>query len=244
MNGDIRVPQTVINQFIYAGNNPVMFTDPSGAFIAALIGLIYEAIAAAISAIYTYIANLMSAIMTADWKGIYDGITSFAGLKDQALGAGRESLMSGAKEALGVADTFGGKSLGDFAKSQLNMDLGLPSIPAPNIAPGVRVVGFQWCKRPLNGFGGIQFDKFEHDYFKYDDGSTISYGPEQGLFGAGKVNRSDSGGNCGLRVNTSAAQDQAMKDWANKNQGSKYHPTKHNCRDFLEEVIRNGIIGH
>jgi len=53
--GDIRVPQTVINQFIYAGNNPVMFTDPSGAFIAALIGLIYEAIAAAISAIYTYL---------------------------------------------------------------------------------------------------------------------------------------------------------------------------------------------
>jgi len=42
--------------------------------------------------------------MTADWKGIYDGITSFAGLKDQALGAGRESFVGAFKNYVGLPD--------------------------------------------------------------------------------------------------------------------------------------------
>lgn len=68
--------------------------------------------------------------MTADWKGIYDGITSFAGLKDQALGAGKESFVGAFKNYVGLPDLR--EVMGQFNFNPVPSGLG--SIPGAKIA--------------------------------------------------------------------------------------------------------------
>ncbi len=75
---------------------------------------------------------------------------------------------------------------------------------------------------------------------RFDDGSTVSWGPEGGMSGPGHNNTSDSGGTCGPNQQSSNQQDQRMRDWANQNQRRNYEWYGYNCRSFVRDTIRAG----
>ncbi len=99
---------------------------------------------------------------------------------------------------------------------------------------------YQLCHRPLQG---TSFDVYplRHDYIKFDDDSTISWGPKEGQYsGPGKLHPKDSGGTCGPRQKSAPEQDQQMKDWATENEGGDYEPYGYNCRSFIQDAIKAG----
>lgn len=98
---------------------------------------------------------------------------------------------------------------------------------------------YQECHRPLEGTS-VDVYPVRHDYIKYSDGSTTSWGPESGISGDGINKSNDSGGSCGPSQTASAEQEQRMKDFTKKNEKSKYNPVTNNCRDFNRKVIGAG----
>lgn len=99
---------------------------------------------------------------------------------------------------------------------------------------------YQHCNRPLKGAGGLQVGALRHDYLKYSDGSTTSYGPQSGMSGPGHNDKSDEGGTCGPNVTTTPDQEKKMKDYADQNASNNYDLLDHNCRDYMWETIHAG----
>lgn len=99
---------------------------------------------------------------------------------------------------------------------------------------------YRMCDRPLDGLS-FEFYPIRHDYIEYSDGSTTSFGPKKGFYGEGKNNTNDKGGECGSWVETHPKQDEAMKEWADKNQNRPYIYPISDCRDFIEDAIKAGL---
>ncbi len=94
---------------------------------------------------------------------------------------------------------------------------------------------YQVCIRPMNGLPLIP-----HEYIKFSDGGSISWGPSVPPSGPGHNSTNDSGGLCGDTHKTSTEQDRIMKDWANQHEKDNYNVFTNNCFDFVNGAIRAG----
>ena len=94
---------------------------------------------------------------------------------------------------------------------------------------------YKVCLRPMHGLPVVP-----HQYIKFGDGKTISWGPKSGMYGTGHNTSNDNGGMCGTERNTSDDEDKQMQDWAKNHEKDSYNPITNNCFDFVDGAIDAG----
>ena len=140
----------------------------------------------------------------------------------------------GAREYDAQIGTFLSKDPLLFGGGLTNLFEYTPADPINYIDP--EGTDYRVCVRPMNGLPVIP-----HEYIKFDDGSTISWGPKNPPSGPGENHSNDSGGACGPNHETSGTgRDQKMKNWAQKHQHDNYNISFNNCFDFVGGAIGAG----
>lgn len=106
---------------------------------------------------------------------------------------------------------------------------------------------FQVCSRPLDMAGGSalqsQDPTLSHQYIKFEDGSTASYGNSgiNPLKGPGtQLNESGKGAKCSKNIKVGDTAENNMKEYAKKKYSQTYHLLNNNCQHFVTDVILNG----
>ncbi|WP_374079019.1 RHS repeat domain-containing protein [Bdellovibrio bacteriovorus] len=105
---------------------------------------------------------------------------------------------------------------------------------------------YQICSRPLDMPGGATLQSRDpivsHQYIRFEDGSTASYGTQGSPFGGAgiKIEESGEGAVCGKNISVGSGIEERMKNYAKTKYSLPYNLINNNCQQFVGDVILNG----